>query len=160
MVMGQGSAGLFFTYLLKRAGAQRVIVSDLSAARLAVAQAYGADECLNAAELGNAGVIEAVRDMTDGVGADYVVEAVGRSDTFLDSVELARIDGALLWFGLPSTDDNIPRALPEVLSQAAHGCEHLRRTRGAGCHVVSPGAAPDRLPERSTCRRCSAMCST
>ncbi|WP_419842170.1 zinc-dependent alcohol dehydrogenase [Candidatus Poriferisodalis sp.] len=107
MVMGQGSAGLFFTYLLKRAGAQRVIVSDLSAARLAVAQAYGADECLNAAELGNAGVIEAVRDMTDGVGADYVVEAVGRSDTFLDSVELARIDGALLWFGLPSTDDNI-----------------------------------------------------
>ncbi len=107
MVMGQGSAGLFFTYLLKRAGAERVIVSDLSPTRLAVAEAYGADECLNAAELGNAGVIEAVKDMTNGRGADYVVEAVGRSDTFLDSVELVRMDGQLLWFGLPSTDDNI-----------------------------------------------------
>ena len=107
MVMGQGSAGLFFTYLLKRAGAERVVVSDLSKARLAVAEAYGADECLNAAELGNAGVIEAIKDMTGGRGADYVVEAVGRSDTFLDSVEMARMDGQLLWFGLPSTDDNI-----------------------------------------------------
>ena len=107
MVMGQGSAGLFFTHLLKRAGAERVIVSDLSPTRLAVAEAYGADECLNAAELGNPGVIEAVRDMTDGAGVDYVIEAVGRSDTFLDSVELARMDGELLWFGLPSTDDNI-----------------------------------------------------
>ncbi len=107
VVMGQGSAGLFFTYLLKRAGAQRVIVSDLSPTRLAVAESYGADECLNAAELGNAGVIEAVHDMTDGVGADYVIEAVGRSDTFMDSVELARLDGEVLWFGLPSTDDNI-----------------------------------------------------
>ena len=83
MVMGQGSAGLFFTYLLKRAGAARVIVSDLSQARLAVAAAYGADECLNATELGNAGIIEAVNDMTDGRGADYVVEAVGRAETFL-----------------------------------------------------------------------------
>ena len=41
MVIGQGSAGLFFTHLLKRAGAERVIVSDLSPARLAVAEAYG-----------------------------------------------------------------------------------------------------------------------
>ncbi len=36
-VMGQGSAGLFWTYLLKQAGAAQIIVSDLSDTRLAVA---------------------------------------------------------------------------------------------------------------------------
>ena len=36
-VIGQGSAGLFWTYLLKQAGAEKVIVSDLSDARLSMA---------------------------------------------------------------------------------------------------------------------------
>jgi threonine dehydrogenase-like Zn-dependent dehydrogenase len=48
-----------------------------------------------------------VQDLTGGVGADYVVEAVGRSETFLESVNLARIDGELMWFGLPEVDGQI-----------------------------------------------------
>jgi L-iditol 2-dehydrogenase len=42
-VIGQGSAGAFFTFLLKRAGAGRVLVSDKSPARLAYARQLGAD---------------------------------------------------------------------------------------------------------------------
>ncbi|MEZ5279911.1 MAG: zinc-binding dehydrogenase [Acidimicrobiales bacterium] len=100
-VVGQGSAGLFWTYLLKRAGAEKVIVSDLSDARLALAAKYGADVTVNAStdSLG-----EAVADLTGGRGVDYAVEAVGRSETFLSSVELPRVDGELMWFGLPSND--------------------------------------------------------
>lgn len=105
VVMGQGSAGLFWTYLLKRAGAERVIVSDLSAERLAVSARYGADVCVNASE---DSLRDVVREHTRGKGADYVVEAVGRSETFLDSVELVRMDGELMWFGLPSVDADIP----------------------------------------------------
>ncbi len=104
-VVGQGSAGLFWTYLLKRAGAAKVIVSDYSSARLVLAGRYGADVLVNAAD---ASIEEAIADETAGVGADYVVEAVGRSDTFLESVDLARMDGELMWFGLPSTDGAIP----------------------------------------------------
>ncbi|MGY9073818.1 MAG: zinc-dependent alcohol dehydrogenase [Acidimicrobiales bacterium] len=104
VVMGQGSAGLFWTYLLKRAGAAQVIVSDLSDARLAVAKSYGADVCVNAAT-GN--LREVVADLTGGVGADYVVEAVGRAESFLESVELSRAGGELMWFGLPSLDGSI-----------------------------------------------------
>ncbi len=104
-VVGQGSAGLFWTYLLKRAGAAKVIVSDLSDARLALAASYGADVTVNA---GDSSFVEAVADETGGSGADYVVEAVGRSETFIESVDLARMDGELMWFGLPSSDDAVP----------------------------------------------------
>ena len=38
VVIGQGSAGLFWTYLIKRAGASKIIVSDLSDARLKVSR--------------------------------------------------------------------------------------------------------------------------
>ena len=62
-VMGQGSAGLFWTYLLKRAGAAQIIVSDLSDTRLDVASSYGADVCINA---GNNDLSSAVRDLTTG----------------------------------------------------------------------------------------------
>ena len=118
VVMGQGSAGLFFTYLLKRAGAEKVIVADMSQKRLNQSLAYGADVCIDVSDDaggGNAGgngagskaLTEAVADLTGGKGADYVVEAVGSSDAFSQSVDLVKMDGQLLWFGLPSTDDNI-----------------------------------------------------
>jgi len=104
-VMGQGSAGLFWTYLMKRAGAERVITSDLSDARLAVSRQYGADVCINARQEDFTTV---VNDLTRGEGADYVVEAVGKSATLLQSLDLVRMDGELMWFGLPSSDDHIP----------------------------------------------------
>lgn len=104
LIMGQGSAGLFWSYWLKRQGAARVIVSDLSADRLAASPAFGADITINAAE---DDVLSAVRDLT-GDGADYVVEAVGRKETLFQSIELVRLGGDLMWFGLPDSDDSVP----------------------------------------------------
>ena len=49
-VIGQGSAGAFFTFLLKRAGAGRVLVSDKSPARLAYSRRLGADIAVDAAQ--------------------------------------------------------------------------------------------------------------
>jgi L-iditol 2-dehydrogenase len=105
MVMGQGSAGLFFTYLLKRAGAACVIVSDLSAARLAVSSRMGADVVLH----GNgAKVREAVLDVTAGQGVHYLIEAVGRRESLLEAVGLLRQDADLLLFGLPDGQEPVP----------------------------------------------------
>ncbi|MGF1596767.1 MAG: zinc-binding dehydrogenase [Acidimicrobiales bacterium] len=104
VVLGQGSAGLFWTYWLKRSGAARLIAVDLSDARLAVASSFGADVTVNAGEVD---VADAVRQST-GAGADYVVEAVGRRETLYQSIELVRPGGDLLWFGLPDTDDSVP----------------------------------------------------
>lgn len=104
-VMGQGSAGLFFAHLLKKAGAARVIVSDLSEARLALSCAMGADVCLLADPKN---VREAVMDLTGGQGVDYLVEAVGSRDALLESVHLIRPDGEMLLFGLPDTHEPVP----------------------------------------------------
>jgi L-iditol 2-dehydrogenase len=104
VVLGQGSAGLFFTHLLKRAGAARVIVADLSPARLALSPAFGADVVLDAR---TDDVRAAVRDLTGGRGSDYLVEAVGSRHTLAQSIELAAFDSKLLWFGLPDTSSPV-----------------------------------------------------
>jgi L-iditol 2-dehydrogenase len=104
-VIGQGSAGLFFTFLLKRAGAARVLVSDFSPARLACARTLGADL---AVDVGTSDFRAAVLEATAGQGADVVVEAVGSRETFPLSVELAGAGATIVWFGLPEGSDHYP----------------------------------------------------
>jgi L-iditol 2-dehydrogenase len=103
-VIGQGSAGAFFTFMLKRAGAARVLVSDKSPARLAYSRQLGADLAVDANDANDAstsGFRSAVLEATGGRGADVVVEAVGSRETFPLSLELAAPGATLVWFGLP-----------------------------------------------------------
>ena len=104
-VIGQGSAGLFFTWSMKRAGAARVIVADRSPSRLAASIPFGADVLVDARVDDLTAV---VMDLTTGEGADFVVEAVGRRETLLQSIGLCRTGGQLYWFGLPDTNDPVP----------------------------------------------------
>lgn len=105
VILGQGSAGLFFTSLMRRAGAATVITSDVAAARLKLSGELGAD--LVVANQGD-DLRQAVLDATGGAGAGHVIEAVGRSETLLQSVDLVRVDGTMLWFGLPDSADPVP----------------------------------------------------
>jgi L-iditol 2-dehydrogenase len=98
VVIGQGSAGAFFTFLLKRAGAARVLVSEKSPARLAYARQLGADLAVDA---GAVDFRSAVLEATGGQGASVVVEAVGSRETFPLSLELAAPGATVVWFGLP-----------------------------------------------------------
>ena len=105
VVQGQGSAGLFFTYLLRRAGAATIITSDPSETRLEVSRSYGADEAVRA---DSGDLSQVVADLTGGRGADHVVEAVGRRETLLAAPSLARVGGTMLWFGLPDSEQPVP----------------------------------------------------
>ena len=104
-VIGQGSAGAFFTFLLKRAGAARVLVSDKSPARLAYSAKLGADLTVDAID---ADFTRAVREATGGRGADLVVEAVGSRETFPTSLDVAAPGATLVWFGLPEGRGHYP----------------------------------------------------
>jgi len=104
-VIGQGSAGAFFTFMLKRAGAARVLASDKSPARLAYSRKLGADLTVDAS---TADFRPAVMEATGGRGAGLVVEAVGSRATFPQSVELAAPGATLVWFGLPEGTDDYP----------------------------------------------------
>lgn len=104
VVMGQGSAGLFFTWLMRRAGAATIIVADKSDARLEQSRLYGADHAINVETEDFRSV---VKDLTGGSGAEYLVEAVGRRESFLETTSLVAPDSEMLWFGLPDSNEPI-----------------------------------------------------
>jgi len=109
-VIGQGSAGAFFTFLLKRAGAARVLASDKSPARLAYGRTLGADV---AVDVGAGDFRAAVLEATAGLGAGVVVEAVGSRETFLQSLEVAAAGATIVWFGLPEDAGYYPFSFGE-----------------------------------------------
>jgi L-iditol 2-dehydrogenase len=117
-VIGQGSAGAFFTFLLKRAGAARVLVSDKSPARLDYSRQLGADLAVDASE---GDFQSAVLEATEGRGADLVVEAVGSRETFPLSLELAADRATVLWFGLPEGTDDYPFSFREFFRKFLTG---------------------------------------
>ena len=119
-VIGQGSAGAFFTFLLKRAGAARVLVSDKSPARLAYSRKLGADLAVDAgtADAGPGDFGAAVMEATGGRGADVVVEAVGSRETFPLSLELAAPGATLVWFGLPEGTHDYPFSFGQFFRRA------------------------------------------
>ena len=104
VVMGQGSAGLFWNFVLKRLGAGRVIAIEPIGHRLRVGAGFGSDE-----RIGDtfAAATRAVLELT-GEGADVVVEAIGTKETHAQALELVRPDGQVVWFGVPQSADLIP----------------------------------------------------
>ncbi len=97
-VIGQGSAGLWFNFHLRRLGAQRVIALDIEEFRLELSKRYGATHTiLNSLE----DPAEAIRHITGGELADLVIEAAGEVDAINLSIDLARPYGEVLFFGLP-----------------------------------------------------------
>ena len=95
VVLGDGPIALLFVELVRLSGPARVLVVGKHARRLAAARALGA-EVLDA----GAGPPEAqVREWTGGVGADVVVEAVGRPEVWESAVALAAPGGEVLLFG-------------------------------------------------------------
>jgi L-iditol 2-dehydrogenase len=97
LILGAGTIGLFTLQIARESGALRLIVADLSDARLAVAAKLGAHEVLNS---GREDVLARVRAMTGGRGAEVVVDAVGARETRRLAVSAARPGGEVVWLGL------------------------------------------------------------
>ena len=104
MVMGQGSAGLFFAWSLKRAGARTVIASDHNDFRLAISKHFGVDVAVKPGK----DAMQAVMDHTGGKGVPFLVEAVGNSEALGESIGLIGLDGKGLFFGQPVTKELVP----------------------------------------------------
>lgn len=96
MIGAGGPISLMFMQLLLRAGAGRMIAVGHSAARLEVARQLGASDLINAHEQDT---VTAVRDLTQGFGADVVIECAGTKSSWETSVEAVRRGGRVLWFG-------------------------------------------------------------
>ena len=86
-VLGQGSSGLLHTQLAKVSGAASVIAVTRSKWKLEVARRMGADEIVPAGEVNP---VEAVLELTDGLGADIVIETAGAAETMVQAYEMVR----------------------------------------------------------------------
>ena len=101
VVIGQGSAGLFFVAMLRRLGADRILALDLSDARIAAGLRMGADEAYHGER---DDPVARVAEFTGGAMADLVVEAAGTPSAVNLTPRLARRGGRILFFGLPKQD--------------------------------------------------------
>lgn len=98
VVIGQGSAGLYFNHLLKRLGASKIISLDLTPNRLALSPYYGASHAvLNT----GANAVGTISDITNHAMADLVVEAAGEPSSINLAAHLVKQHGHLLYFGIP-----------------------------------------------------------
>jgi len=89
-VVGAGPIGLATVMTAKLYTPARVIAIDLADARLERAREFGADVMINN---GREDAVAIVRELTQGLGADVAVEAVGVPDTFELCTELVRPGG-------------------------------------------------------------------
>jgi len=98
VVIGQGAIGQFFTMMLKQQGAGPIITTDLEAGRLLTSQKMGATHTINASKTD---AMQAVKDLTGGKGADFVIEAVGTDATYNQVKDMVRMEGLVQCFGMP-----------------------------------------------------------
>ncbi|MEV6246766.1 alcohol dehydrogenase catalytic domain-containing protein [Streptomyces sp. NPDC051742] len=96
VVVGAGPIGLAAISTAGFYSPGRIIAVDLAESRLAAARALGADATVNAAE----GPEQLVEDLTDGLGADVVMEAVGVPDAFEMCTRMVRPGGRVANIGV------------------------------------------------------------
>ena len=101
VIIGAG-LGLMHGQLAKLRGAAPVIVVDHHPDRLDIALKTCADYVINSDE---EDPVEAVMRITGGIGADYVLEAVGHSGTYEMAFRMLRKGGKLEAFGICAEDD-------------------------------------------------------
>ena len=104
-VLGQGSVGLFHDFMLRRLGAHRIIAVEPVEARRQHGTRMGVDHAIDVT--GNRAT-DAVLDLTNGEGADVVIEACGSVETLNQSLKMVKPLGTIAVFGLPPTMERIP----------------------------------------------------
>ncbi|TCC65609.1 S-(hydroxymethyl)mycothiol dehydrogenase [Kribbella pittospori] len=103
-VIGCGGVGTAAVVGARLAGAAKVIALDIDERKLAVARELGATHAINSKDLDHDGVVEAVQELTGGFGADVVIDAVGRPETWKQSFYARDLAGTVVLVGVPTPD--------------------------------------------------------
>lgn len=96
-VVGDGAVGLLGVLAAKQMGAERIIVMSRHEARQRLAREFGATDIVT--ERGDAGVAR-IKDLTDGLGAHAVIEAVGTQASMLQAIRSTRSGGHVGYVGV------------------------------------------------------------
>jgi len=103
-VVGDGAVGLLGILAARQLGAERIIAFSRHADRQALAREFGATDIVT--ERGDAGV-EKIKELTGGLGAHSVIEAVGTQEAMMQAIHSTRPGGHVGFVGV-SHDVAIP----------------------------------------------------
>jgi S-(hydroxymethyl)mycothiol dehydrogenase len=104
-VIGCGGVGAAAVAGSALAGASRIIAVDLDDRKLEWARGLGATHTVNSSERD---AVEAIQELTDGFGADVVIDAVGRPETWKQAFYARDLAGTVVLVGVPTPDMRIP----------------------------------------------------
>ena len=96
-VVGDGAVGLMGVLAAKQLGAKRIVAMSRHADRQALAREFGATDIVE--ERGDQGVAK-IRELTDGLGAHSVVEAVGTEESLMQAIRATRPGGHVGYIGV------------------------------------------------------------
>jgi S-(hydroxymethyl)mycothiol dehydrogenase len=113
-VIGCGGVGDAAVAGARLAGARMIIAVDVDDRKLEWAKGFGATDTVNA---GTADVVESIRELTGGVGADVVIEAVGRPETYAQAFFARDLAGTVVLVGVPNPTMKIELPLIEVFGR-------------------------------------------
>ncbi len=113
-VIGCGGVGAAAVAASALVGARRVIAVDVDPRKLEWALGFGATHTVDATE---ADPVEAIRELTDGFGADVVIEAVGRPETYRQAFDARDLAGTLVQVGVPDPTMTIELPLIELFGR-------------------------------------------
>ena len=95
-------------------GAKRIIAVDTDNTKLDWARGFGATHTINARELDP---VETIQDLTDGNGADVVIDAVGRPETWKQAFYARDLAGTVVLVGVPTPDMKLEMPLIDFFSR-------------------------------------------
>ncbi|MFF5015328.1 S-(hydroxymethyl)mycothiol dehydrogenase [Streptomyces sp. NPDC001165] len=113
-VIGCGGVGDAAIVGAKLAGAAKVIAVDIDDRKLATAAKLGATHTVNSKETD---AVDAVRELTGGFGADVVIEAVGRPETYRQAFYARDLAGTVVLVGVPTPEMKLELPLLDVFGR-------------------------------------------
>lgn len=104
-VIGCGGVGVAAVAGAALAGANPIIAVDIDAKKLAAATALGATHTVDSS---GTDPVEAIKELTGGFGADVVIEAVGRPETWKQAFYARDLAGTVVLVGVPTPEMKVP----------------------------------------------------
>jgi threonine dehydrogenase-like Zn-dependent dehydrogenase len=98
VVVGDGAVGLLGVLSAKQLGAERIIAMSRHETRQRLAREFGATDIVT--ERGDEGAAR-IKELTNGVGADSVLECVGTQESMWQAIRAARPGGYVSYVGVP-----------------------------------------------------------
>ncbi|HEY3716182.1 MAG TPA: S-(hydroxymethyl)mycothiol dehydrogenase [Jatrophihabitantaceae bacterium] len=113
-VIGCGGVGNAAVMGSRLAGARTIIAVDVDDRKLELAKGFGATHTVNSS---SADAVTAIQELTDGFGADVVIDAVGRPETYQQAFAARDLAGTVVLVGVPTPDMQLTMPLIDFFSR-------------------------------------------